>query len=149
MDPLILDRLEDAERDWWRSQIQFFRKAIVNSPSFYIQEALAQNGLTRETLQLDFDGAIFSTRALSYTSYLKDESRFHAQVFKHLSEQREIPRMVLEELTSKINFLSDNDSSAKIGKIAELTGEYVGRIFPYVYELSLSTTQSRRSRAGK
>lgn len=149
MDPLILDRLDDSERDWWRGQIQSFRKTIVKSPDDYIQEALAQNRLTRETLQRDFDGAIFSTRALSYGAYLKDESRFHAEVFKYLSEQREIPRMVLEELTSKIDFSSDGASSAKVGKIAELTGEYVGRIFPYVYELSLSTTQSRRSRAGK
>ena len=149
MDPLILDCLDDVERAWWRGEIQSFRKRIVKSPSHYIQEALVINRLTRETIQLDFDQAIFSTRALSYASYLKDESRFHAQVFKHLSEQREIPRLVLEELALKINFSSENESSVVVGKIAELTGEYVGRIFPYVYELSLSTTQSRRSRAGK
>ncbi len=30
-----------------------------------------------------------------------------------------------------------------------ICGEYAGRISPYIYELSLSNTQSRRSRAGK
>jgi hypothetical protein len=32
--------------------------------------------------------------------------------------------------------------------IKDICGEYAGRVFPYVYRLSLSNTQSRRSRAG-
>ncbi|MDQ6976420.1 MAG: type II restriction endonuclease, partial [Mariprofundaceae bacterium] len=34
-------------------------------------------------------------------------------------------------------------------EVRNLCGEYAGRIFPYIYKISLSNTNSRRSRAGK
>jgi len=34
-------------------------------------------------------------------------------------------------------------------EVRNLCGEYAGRVFPYVYKISLSNTNSRRSRAGK
>ncbi len=57
------------------------------------------------------------------------------------------PKHILDLLlTNKITELTGEKLKDEIIKIC---GEYAGRIFPYVYRISLSNTQSRRSRAGK
>jgi hypothetical protein len=44
----------------------------------------------------------------------------------------------------------ENIEPEKLKKLlSEVIGDYTGGVFPYLYELSLSTTNSRRSRAGK
>jgi hypothetical protein len=53
-----------------------------------------------------------------------------------------------------LNVLLNEDITNKKGEklfeaIKEICGEYAGRVFPYIYRLSLSNTQSRRSRSGK
>jgi len=43
----------------------------------------------------------------------------------------------------------EKEGEELIESIKEICGEYAGRVFPYIYRLALSNTQSRRSRAGK
>jgi hypothetical protein len=56
--------------------------------------------------------------------------------------------MILDNLIASQDLLS-LPSSELIETVRKTCGEYAGYISPYIYELSLSNTQSRRSRAGK
>ncbi|MPT32704.1 MAG: hypothetical protein E2600_13785 [Chryseobacterium sp.] len=53
-----------------------------------------------------------------------------------------------------LDILIEQNIAGKSGEdlresVRDLCGEYAGRVFPYLYALSLSNTNSRRSRAGK
>ncbi|MEI7987029.1 MAG: type II restriction endonuclease [Armatimonadota bacterium] len=148
----VLDTLKEVEKAWWTDEIRDFRARIVQPPSHYVRNAFAEMGLTADRLDANMDSAIIQIRELSYSKYLQDEAKFHAEVFKRLTETREIPSAIMSAIVKPLvgdkGFpqLSERDLVAKLSDVA---GEFVGRIFPYVYQLCLSTTQSRRTRAGK
>ena len=148
----VLDVLDQPEMVWWGDEIKSFRNRIVKVPSDYIVAAFTEIGLTVERLNENLDIAISSVRALSYSKYLEDEAKFHAEVFKHLTESRQVPREIMsalvQPLVGDLEFPTLSEKELAL-KVSNLTGEYVGRIFPYVYQLCLSTTQSRRTRAGR
>ncbi len=91
--------------------------------------------------------SIAELREIVWNEYLKDEVEFNIVLMKDLYKILDTPKKILDLLlTNKITELKGEKLREKIVK---LCGEYAGRIFPYVYRISLSNTQSRRSRAGK
>ncbi|MBF1998959.1 hypothetical protein H0I59_11305 [Flavobacterium psychrophilum] len=66
---------------------------------------------------------------------------------RDLHKLLETPKDILEVLLNKN--ITDKKGEELIETVKEICGEYAGRVFPYIYRLSLSNTQSRRSRAGK
>ncbi len=90
---------------------------------------------------------ISELREIVWKEYLVDEVNFNALLMKDLHKALKTPREIL-------NVLLNEDITNKKGEklfeaIKEICGEYAGRVFPYIYRLSLSNTQSRRSRSGK
>ncbi len=148
----VLMGLDSTEDAWWADEIKRYRSAIIKPPAEYISIAFTEMGLTRERLNQDIDVAVKETRAFSYKRYLEDEARFHSEVFKQLTRQRELPGTIMTAIVKPIvgdhsfPLLNEQEMALRIG---DLAGEFVGKIFPYVYQLCLSTTQSRRSRAGQ
>ena len=67
---------------------------------------------------------------------------------KDLHKLLDTPKEILEILLSD-NKIIDKKGEELVSTIKDVCGEYAGRVFPYIYRLSLSNTQSRRSRAGK
>ncbi|KAF3983609.1 MAG: type II restriction endonuclease [Methylococcales symbiont of Hymedesmia sp. n. MRB-2018] len=57
------------------------------------------------------------------------------------------PQHILELLVDKK--ITELEGKELLTKVRSLCGEYAGRVFPYIYKISLSNTNSRRSRAGK
>jgi hypothetical protein len=73
------------------------------------------------------------------------ESKMNAFLLKHISEKFAVPEERFEHLC---RVFEESKSDLK-HKLREFFGDYSGQIYPYIYRLSLSNTQSRRSRAGK
>ncbi len=144
--------LPEAEKAWWRDVIKKFRGEHVKEPKFYAKEIIDAKGLTKENIAHNLDEVISSTREEVWQLYLIDEAKFHAAVLTYLFKTRELPRDILIQLLRAGEFSNLNPqlSSDEFNKrISELIGEYAGRVMPYIYDLSLSTTQSRRTRAGQ
>lgn len=85
-------------------------------------------------------------RETIWQEYLTDEVEFNAIVMKDLHKKLSTPKDILDILLD--NKIIDKEGDELIETVKELCGEYAGRVFPYIYKLSLSNTQSRRSRAG-
>jgi len=86
-------------------------------------------------------------RSEVWNEFLKDEVNFNAEIMKHLHQVLQTPKELLDTLIE--NNITGILQEDLVESVKELCGEYAGRIFPYLYALSLSNTQSRRSRAGK
>lgn len=63
---------------------------------------------------------------------------------KHIAENFTIPAEKFELI---YNIFEKSPDAVK-PRLQEFFGNYAGQIYPYIYRLSLSNTQSRRSRAG-
>lgn len=90
---------------------------------------------------------ISELREIVWQEFLTDEVHFNAILMRDLHKMLETPKEILDVLLK--NKIFNKKGNELIEDIKEVCGEYAGRVFPYIYRLSLSNTQSRRSRAGK
>lgn len=143
--------LTETESDWWDKTIQEFRKEYVKSPREYVDLCINQKNYKLEDLKEDIETLLIDERETIYKLFLKDESVMNGKLVTHLIKNREIPSSTYEELLENSNIFEES-SNLTIehfrDKTATLIGEYTGEIFPYLYALSLSSTNSRRARAG-
>ena len=139
---LILE-LPEAEKAWWKKEIQKYRASKVKPPLFYVDNAIVETKLTEKEIGREPNSSIRKIRSAAWSHYIKDELKFHRDVIYTLIKERPRAGEILEEVLA-------GNSAVKIEKesIAEIMGEYLGRAMPYFYQLSLSTTNSRRTRAG-
>lgn len=148
----LLAQLSDEESDWWEGVIQDYRRKFVRNPKDYALEIIKGEGVSKEQLTKDTESYLEILRESVWQKYLIDEGIFHTEVITYLVRTRDLPRSILasviknEILSLDVGKLSEKELS---DKITEVVGNSAGRIMPYLYQLSLSTTQSRRSRAGK
>lgn len=151
MDIQVITELDSQEKKWWESEIKKYRSKLIKEPKAYAKIIILEKGLTKEDLENDVESVIEETREAIWQTYLIDEANFHKEILVHLSNTRDLPKNILEKLISN-NLLENFDELSKdtlASKVAEIVGEYTGKIMPYIYQLSLSTTNSRRSRSGK
>jgi hypothetical protein len=91
--------------------------------------------------------SIRDLREIGWKEFLKDEVIFNALLMKDLHNFLETPKDIIDKLIE--TRISEKRGNELMYSIKEVCGEYAGLVFPYIYRLSLSNTQSRRSRAGK
>lgn len=140
--------LSIAETKWWESEIRRFRKEYIHEPVHYAKQAIAARGLGPDDLLTGLEEYLEVVREDGWQLYLSDEARFHSEVVSHLAKTRKAPKELLEVSISKAIDDSGTDRALLLNNLSGTVGTYTGEIFPYLYQLSLSTTQSRRSRAG-
>jgi hypothetical protein len=140
--------LSPSESGWWKAEIREFRQKYIKEPVHYAKQSIENRGLTREDLLTNLEQLLEDVREDGWQLYLKDEAKFHAAVVSHLASSREVPRELLRVSITESIDNSDIDRVSLIKNLSTSIGTYTGEIFPYLYQLSLSTTQSRRSRAG-
>jgi hypothetical protein len=144
--------LSADESAWWEKTIQDFRRKLIKSPREYIDLSVANKAFTLESLTSNVESLIRDERESVYELFLKDEAVMNGKVVAHLIQNRPIPKSIYIELIES-NLLKENLSTLTNEeikeKIAEMFGDYTGAIFPYLYALSLSSTNSRRARAGQ
>jgi hypothetical protein len=143
--------LDVSEKKWWSDAIKSLRDEHIKEPSRYINKVLEEMRIDAKTLEKGVEEALNQLRAESWAAYVGDESRFHKLIVTYLTQERPMPRKILSGLINTEldpEEISGLDKSALFEKLSRVVGDYAGSVMPYIYALCLSTTQSRRSRAG-
>lgn len=147
--PLI--KLSLAEENAFASHIKEKRKSLIKSPKDAAAvatqrcsgdiDALLANGRVSD--------AIVTLRQEAYDVFLEDESIFNGVILSDIGLKFDTPKINLE-LASKTLFNGTHNSFEDFNAlVSAVFGKYAGSVSPYIYQLCLSNTQSRRSRAGK
>ena len=146
--PLVFQIPDDEKLSFDKFIISQRIKHIRSSQAIVDEIFLKQpslQGIILETKKVS--DIIRKLRTDAWEEFLEDEVNFNAAVMKDLHKILDTPKKILDVLIEN-NIVSREGEDLK-ETIRELCGEYAGRVFPYLYALSLSNTQSRRSRAGK
>lgn len=146
--PIVIE-LTDQEKDTFDTFVKESRGTIIRSSQVIVDEIFSLKGdLSRRVgFGKDISQLIKDLREEVWQEFLKDEVEFNAAIMKELHNILETPNHIVEHLIRKnINELKGEELMSTVKSIC---GEYAGRVFPYLYRLSLSNTQSRRSRSGK
>lgn len=148
-EPLI--KLSLTEEKAFAAFIQKMRKAHIKSPKESARLAMLANKDSIEFLLENekISEAIVALRQLSYDEFLKEESIFNGLVLSEIGKKFGAPKAMLESVSQYLFDQNIASLATFSEKISELFGAYAGHISPYIYQLCLSNTQSRRSRAGK
>ncbi|AIG30887.1 hypothetical protein IA01_10610 [Flavobacterium psychrophilum] len=145
--PVIID-IPKKELDKFDTLIKQYRTKYIRTSQEIVEFALAQNQeYLKQIKSKQVSKCISELREIVWQEYLLDEVNFNAILMRDLHKLLETPKDILEVLLNKN--ITDKKGEELIETVKEICGEYAGRVFPYIYRLSLSNTQSRRSRAGK
>ncbi|MEN3323751.1 type II restriction endonuclease [Mariniflexile soesokkakense] len=146
--PIIID-IPKEEALAFDTHIREYRNKYISSSDKIVE--LVFNTNKKEYLELinskKASEFINVLRESAWQEFLKEEVEFNAKLMRDLHKLIHTPREILNILVN--NNIVEKQGDELFESIKELCGEYAGRIFPYLYKLSLSNTQSRRSRAGK
>lgn len=147
----ILFKLPEQEEQRFASLIKKERERLISSPKDNAKKATEHNAKIIKKLLKEnkLSEVILHLREYAYEEYLKEESVFNGVILKEISQQFDTPRDIFEKLSSSFFDLNIQKKSDFQEKLIDLFGSYAGAISPYIYQLCLSNTQSRRSRAGK
>ena len=145
--PVIID-VPKKELDKFDILIKKYRAENIRSSQDIVESAINQNQIyLKQIKSKKVSKCISDLREIVWQEYLIDEVNFNAILMRDLHKILETPKEILEVLLEKN--ITNQKEEALLETIKEICGEYAGRVFPYIYRLSLSNTQSRRSRAGK
>ena len=146
--PTIIE-LPKLQKEKLEALIKKYRDKYIRPSSEIVDLVLSED---KEFLELikskQMSLYILKLREKVWQEYLNDEIDFNAVLMKDLHKLLDTPKEILEILLSDSKII-DKKGEELVSTIKEVCGEYAGRVFPYIYRLSLSNTQSRRSRAGK
>ena len=147
MIPKIIE-IPKEELNIFDESIKKYRQQYIRS-SQEIVEQVFKNHKTYLSLidNKEVSKCIAKLREEAWQEYLNDEVEFSAIIMRDLHKILDTPQSILEILLNE-NIINKKGEDL-LESIKAICGEYAGRVFPYIYRLSLSMTQSRRSRAGK
>jgi hypothetical protein len=143
----IITEIPKQEQKEFDALIKSYRQKYIRNSNSIVENIYEKKSIYHKNiLKQEVSKTIRDLREEVWQEYLKDEVTFNAILMKDLYDKLQTPREILDRLV-------DENIASKKGEILtrfikEVCGEYAGRVFPYVYRLSLSNTQSRRSRAG-
>ncbi len=128
--------------------IKSYRKKHIRNSQEIVDKVFKENpSILPKIKNGNVSKSIAALRKIVWDEYLLDEVAFNVVLMKDLYKILDTPKQILDLLfTNKVTELKGEKLKTEIVK---LCGEYAGRIFPYIYKISLSNTNSRRSRAGK
>lgn len=115
--------------DNFKNQVRESRSEYVLTPRNLVYESFLEQGFDKKEPKFFFNEASYiieELRSLTWEKYLSDEKEFTAEMFKSLINEQELEEY--SKMDAIVNFIE------KYGQ--------------HSYALSLSNTQSRRSRAG-
>lgn len=147
----VLIKLQREEEERFAQFIKQKRNQLISSPKDTAKHATESNQKIIKSLlsQQKFSEVILLLRELSYEQFLKEESIFNGVVLQELSKLFDTPHDVIERLSSQLFNLKIHSEEKFKYELIHIIGQYTSSISPYIYQLCLSNTQSRRSRAGK
>jgi hypothetical protein len=145
-------RLSPSESEWWAGTIRSFRKKYIKEPSFYIEQRRKDGTLSNEEIVSDVERLLVDSRELIYSDFGISEAELNRELLAHLFKTRDMPLKKLDAILEATGFIGRDWKNVSYEEartaLAEVSADYTASLFSYIYELSLSNTQSRRSRAG-
>ena len=145
--PVIIE-IPKKELEKFDILIKQYRTKYIRTSQEIVELVLTDNKIYLQQIKSKkVSKCIADLREIVWQEYLIDEVNFNAILMRDLHKILETPKEILEVLLNQN--ITNKKGSELIESIKEICGEYAGRVFPYIYRLSLSNTQSRRSRAGK
>jgi len=146
---LRVTNLPDEEQEGFKKYIKRNRGRLIRSSEVLVNHVLNSKEFdsAKYLKERDISGLILDLRESVWEEFLLDEVEFNAFVMKNLHKFLDTPLKILDALIERD--LTDVVPSELEETVKNVCGEYAGRVFPYIYFLSLSNTNSRRSRSGK
>ncbi len=128
--------------------IKTYRKKYIRTSQEIIEKVFLENqSFLTKVRQRKVSKSISELREIVWNEYLKYEVEFNIILVQDLYKILKTPKQVLNALLNQnIAHLKGKELQEEVVKIC---GEYAGRVYPYIYKIALSNTNSRRSRAGK
>ena len=143
----MITEVPEDEQKSFDALIKEYRKKYIRTTEALLTSIVSENtNIIKYIKKQEVSKSIQILRELVWQEYLSDEVQFNAYFMKDLYTKLDTPKEILDELIIK-NIVLENSAELE-ESIRKTCGEYAGRVFPYIYRLSLSNTQSRRSRAG-
>lgn len=144
--------LEEGEIKSWRAFYGAIRTHEMLQPSDYVDIAVSEMG-GAEYLVKNLERVselIIEIRESGWDSYVVHEQKVCGLALKSLlTENNEASEILNKIVKQEVGVLASHSSETELfSSLARILGDTNGRIFPYIYELAKSVTQSRRSRAG-
>lgn len=145
--PLITDIPESEEKELDKL-IKSYRKKHIRSSNEIVEKVFLENKkFLPRVRNREVSTSISELREIVWAEYLKDEVQFNIYLMQDLYKLLQTPKQILDALL--INNLTELKESELKTQVVNICGEYAGRVYPYIYKIALSNTNSRRSRAGK
>jgi len=143
----LITEVPKDEQKSFDALIKEYRKKHIRTTEELLQCIVQKHKKLIEQIQnKEVSKSIQILRELVWQAYLTDEVQFNAYLMKDLYTKLDTPKEMLDVLIEQNITLKDTKELEE--SIRKTCGEYAGRVFPYIYRLSLSNTQSRRSRSG-
>lgn len=146
-----LIRLPEHEEKLFGNYIKEQRELYITAPTETAINAFNKNKVELKNLVQNnqLSSFIHLLRSHCYDEFLVEEALFNEIVLSKIGEKFDVPRIAIENISKNLYNLKTKDLSDFSSQLQVAFGSYIGHITPYVYQLFLSNTQSRRSRAGK
>ena len=145
--PVIIE-IPSEEQKEFDKLIKSHRKKYIRTSQEIVDKVFSETPNFLEYVKnKKVSSSILELRELVWNEYLKDEVHFNIVLMQDLHEVLKTPKYILEILVN--NSVTELPKDELLVEVRKLCGEYAGRVFPYIYKIALSNTNSRRSRAGK
>lgn len=144
----VITEIPSEEQKEFDKLIKSHRKKYIRTSQEIVDKVFSETpSFLKEVKTRNVSSSISTLRELVWSEYLKDEVHFNIVLMQDLHVVLETPKHILELLID--NDITKLPKSELLVEVRKLCGEYAGRVFPYIYKIALSNTNSRRSRAGK
>jgi len=147
-DPFAIIEIPKEEAKVFDQMIKTYRKKHIRQAAKVVESVFSKYPQLESQLLKERKASTVIAKAREYAwqEFLLEEAAFNTAVLRELHEKLKTPDVILNDLIKKE--VLGKSGVDLIGSIKHICGEYAGKIYPYIYTLSLSNTNSRRSRAG-
>jgi hypothetical protein len=144
-------KLTNEESKKFAEFIKINRDILIPSPKNTAKKATEVNKIHIETLinSGKISQVILELRQLAYDQFLIEESHFNGVILGGIGAKFNAPKQILKSVSNVLYSIRNESQDVFTEQVSRLFGEFAGNISPYIYQLCLSNTQSRRARAGK
>ncbi len=144
-------KLNANEEQEFARFIKDTRSQMISTPEETTTKAMNANKDEIELLlkNNNISEAITNLRQISYDQFLIEESSFNGVVLTKIGSKFNAPKYILRSISQSLFNLRNVSLEIFQEEVGKMFGSFAGSISPYIYQLCLSNTQSRRSRAGK
>ena len=135
----------------WANIVKNVRKLSVKDSKEYLAEVFPKPSLKeKKALKKNISKFILKLYNQSYSEYLKDEHAFNYEIAEQLMLLPKANHLIDKLFKENILKLNESSSSEEIKEeFIKILAETIGNFDKEIYTFNLSTTQSRRTRAGK